>query len=45
MKFDRHLSSTAADVPVKFQSHVTIQTTNITALRLHEILWVIEMVP
>ena len=38
MKFDRYLGSNAAEVPVKFQSDTIIQTTNLTASRLHEIL-------
>ena len=45
LKFDRQLGSRAVDVPVKFQSHALIQTTNLAASRLHEILrwdiWVI----
>ena len=36
--FDRHRGITAADVPVKFQSDAIIQTTNLTASRLNEIL-------
>ena len=39
MKFDRHLGSSAADVPVKFQSDTTIESTNLVASRLYEILW------
>ena len=39
LKFDRHLGNSAADVPVKFQSDVIIQTTNPVASRLHKILW------
>ena len=38
LKFDKHISSTAADVPVKFQSDCTVLNTNLTALRLDEIL-------
>ena len=38
LKFDRHLGSRAAEVPVKFQSDAIIWTTNLVALRLHEIL-------
>ena len=38
LKFDRHIGSTAAEVPVKFQSDRTILNTNLAALRLHEIL-------
>ena len=37
MKFDRHLGSSAADVPVKFQRDAIIN--NLVASRLHEILW------
>ena len=39
LKFDRHFGSIAADVPVKFQSDTTIQSTNLVASRLHKILW------
>ena len=38
MKFDRHTGSTAAEVPVKFQSDRTILNTNLAASRLDEIL-------
>ena len=38
MKFDRHIGSTAAEVPVKFQSDRTILNTNLAASRLYEIL-------
>ena len=38
LKFDRHIDSTAAEVPVKFQSDRTILNTNIAASRLYEIL-------
>ena len=38
MTFDRHFGSSAADVPVKFQSDTTIQSTNLVASRLYEIL-------
>ena len=38
LKFDRHFSSSAADVPVKFQSDTTIESTNLVASRLYEIL-------
>ena len=31
LKFDRHIGSTAAEVPVKFQSDRTILNTNIAA--------------
>ena len=39
MKFDKHPGSSAADVPVKFQSDGIIQTANLLASRLHKILW------
>ena len=39
LKFDKHLGSCAAEVPVKFQSDAIIQTTDLTAWRLNEILW------
>ena len=38
LKFDRHIGSTAAEVPVKFQSDRTILNTNLAASRLNEIL-------
>ena len=38
-KFDRHLSSTAAEVPVKFQSNWRNLNLNLMALRLLKILW------
>ena len=38
LKFDRHFGSTAADVPVKFQSDRSILNTNLVASRLCEIL-------
>ena len=38
LKFDRHIDSTAAEVPVKFQSDRTILNTNLVASRLYEIL-------
>ena len=38
MKFDRHIGSTAAEVPVKFRSDRTILDTNLAASRLDEIL-------
>ena len=38
MKFDRHIGSTAAKVPVKFHSDRTILNTNLVASRLYEIL-------
>ena len=38
LKFDMHISSSAAEVPVKFQSDQTIMNTNLVDLRLHEIL-------
>ena len=37
-RFDRHIGSTAAEVPVKFQSDRTILNTNLVASRLYEIL-------
>ena len=39
LEFDRLLGSTAAEEPVKFQSNRTILNTNLTASRLHVILW------
>ena len=38
LKFDRHLGSTAAEVPVKFQSDWKCLNPNLAASRLHEIL-------
>ena len=38
LKFDRHIGSTAAEVPVKFQSDRTILNTNLATSRLFEIL-------
>ena len=38
LKFDRHIGSHAAEVPVKFQSDRTILNTNLAASRLYEIL-------
>ena len=38
MKFDRHLGSSAADVPVKFQSDWLSPNLNLVASRLHKIL-------
>ena len=38
MKFDRHFGSSAVDVPVKFQNDTTIQSTNLVASRLYEII-------
>ena len=38
LKFDRHIGSTAVEVPVKFQSDRTILNTNLAASRLYEIL-------
>ena len=38
LKFDRHIDSNAAKVPVKFQSDWTILNTNLSASRLHKIL-------
>ena len=37
LKFDRHIGSTAADVPDKFQSDWKSLNLNLTASRLHEI--------
>ena len=39
LKFDRHLGSSAAEVPVKFQSGWKSLNPNLAASRLHEILW------
>ena len=39
LKFDRHLSSSAAETPAKFQSNWTILTPGFASLRLCEILW------
>ena len=38
LKFDRHIGSTAAEVPVKFQNDRTNLNTNLAASRLYEIL-------
>ena len=38
LKFDGHIGSIAADVPVKFQSERTILNTNLAASKLYEIL-------
>ena len=38
LKFDRHLGSTAAEVPVKFQSNWKSLNMNLAAPRLNEIL-------
>ena len=38
LKFDRHIGSTTAEVPVKFQSDRKILHTNLAASRLYEIL-------
>ena len=38
LKFDRHFGSTAAEVPVKFQSDSTVLNTNLAASGLCEIL-------
>ena len=37
MKFDRYIGSTAAGIPVKFQSDTIIITPNLAASRLREI--------
>ena len=39
LKFGRHLDSSAADVPVKFQNVWKSLNPNLAPLRLHEILW------
>ena len=39
LKFDRHLGSAAAEVPVKFQSDYENLNLNLVDSRLHEILW------
>ena len=38
MKFERHIGSTAAEVPVKFHSDRKILNTNLAASRLYMIL-------
>ena len=38
LTFDRHIGSTAAEVPVKFHSDRTILNTNLAASRLYEVL-------
>ena len=38
LKFDRHLDSSAAEMPAKFQSDMIIITSNFAASRYHEIL-------
>ena len=40
VKFDRHLGSSAAEMPIKFQSDTIITTSNLAALSFHEI-WLI----
>ena len=37
LKFDRHLGSNAAEIPVRFQRETIIITLNLAASRLHEI--------
>ena len=37
LKFDRHIDSSAAEMPVKFQNDMIILKSNLAALRLHEI--------
>ena len=37
IKYDRHLGSRAAEMPVKFQIDTIIMTSNLAASRLHEI--------
>ena len=39
IEFDRHLTSAAAEVPFKFQSEWESLIRDLTASRLHEILW------
>ena len=39
LKFDRHLGSSAAEMPVKFQRDAIIMTSTLADSRLHEILW------
>ena len=38
LKFKRHIDSSAAEMPYKFQSDTIIITSNLAATRLHEIL-------
>ena len=38
LQFDRHIGSTAAEMPVKFQSDRTILNTNLAAMRVCDIL-------
>ena len=38
LKFDKRLSSSAADVQAKFKSHREISNTKLVALTLHKIL-------
>ena len=38
LKFDKHLDSSAAEMPVEIQSDTIIKTSDLAALRLHEIL-------
>ena len=37
LKFDRHLGSNAAEIPLKFKRNTTIITSNLAVSRLHEI--------
>ena len=37
LRFDRHLSSSAAEMPVKFQNNTIIITSNLVTSKLHEI--------
>ena len=39
LKINRHLGSTADEMPVKFQGDSIILTSNLVASRLHEIWW------
>ena len=44
VKFERHLASGVAEVPVEFQSDTIIITPNLAASRLHEI-WRQDVLP
>ena len=44
LKFDRHLASSAGEMPVKFQSDAIIITPKHAASRLHEI-WQWDVLP
>ena len=43
-EFDRHLGSNAVEMPVEFKNDMTIITSNLVALRLHEI-WRQDFLP